>query len=148
MKLIRCKECNDVVRLVHIEWRKCDCGESGGQYNDDLLSATVGGNCEVIGIRNDFFEKSREDRVSEHIDSIIQGEYNGDLQINRIESSNGPKLKMEIKKLGDNVKITFIDDRKYSMNLAGNKMPRTIEIPYNDTPSFKDISIRNKLKNL
>jgi hypothetical protein len=42
-KLIRCKKCEDIVRLVHTKWRKCECGKSGGQYNDDMISATVGG---------------------------------------------------------------------------------------------------------
>lgn len=146
MKLIRCNECNDVVRLVHTGWRKCDCGESGGQYNDDLLSATVGGNCEVIGIRNDFFEESREDRVIKEIDRIIQGEYDGDVQIHRIKSPDGPKLKMALERDGDIVNVTFTDDREYTINLIGDKSPKMVQIPYNDTPSFRDEKTRKALK--
>lgn len=136
MKLIRCKKCNDVVRLIHTEWRQCYCGKSGGQYNDDLLSATVGGICEVIGIRNDFFVPNIKKRIGK--EGIIQGEYKGDLQIHRIISGKGPKLKMDIKKTSkDTNEITFKDRRKYIINLKGNKSPKTIQLPYNKIPSFK-----------
>jgi hypothetical protein len=162
MKLVRCKDCDDVIRLVHTKWRKCECGNSGGQYNDDFHSATVGGNCEVIGLRNDYFlEKPfSKERNNKEINHIIQGEYDGDVQIHRIESSKGPKLKMTIEKLDDdNNLITFTDDRKYTINVKGNKSPKTIEIPINHNgPSFKEVkksdkekikeSIINKLRNL
>lgn len=137
MKLIRCKKCNDVVRLVHKEWRQCDCGKSGGQYNDDLLSATVGGNCEVIGIRNDFFVKNKKKRIGK--EGIIQGEYLGDVQIHRIISGKGPKLKMFIERISkENNRITFKDRRKYTINLKGQKSPKSIELPYNKIASFKN----------
>jgi len=147
MKLVRCKQCDDVVRLVHTEWRKCDCGKSGGQYNDDLITATVGGDCEVIGIRNDFFaakqfskeREKKDDKGQKNI--IIQGEYKGDNQIHRIKSSDGPKLKIDVERLDDNtIELTFVDDRKYTMNLEGNKSPKTVEIEVdkNHKPSFKD----------
>ena len=142
-KLIKCNSCEDIVRLVHTKWRKCDCGKSGGQYNDDLMSATVGGECEVIGLRNDYlvlkpFSKARD---KNNLDKIIQGEYEGDVQIHRIESSDGPRLKMIIEKLDEeNNKITFTDDRKYTINLKGDKSPKTIEIPINKNgPSFKPV---------
>lgn len=166
MKLIRCKKCDDVVRLVHTKWRKCECGKSGGQYNDDLMSATVGGDCEVIGLRNDYFaekpfskERDKKDDKGQ-LSHIIQGEYEGDVQIHRIKSPDGPKLKMTIEKLNDDTNlITFTDDRKYTINIKGNKSPKTVEIPINHNgPSFKEIkksdkeklkeSIINKLRNL
>jgi len=137
MKLIRCKNCDDVVRLIHIKWRTCECGESGGQYNGLTMSATVGGNCEVIGIRNDLFyyEPFSEERGSRN--TIIQGEYEGDNQIFRIESPEGPNLQMNIEKIDDEItKITFTDDRKYTINLKGDKSPKIINIPFSDTPSF------------
>jgi hypothetical protein len=141
-KLIRCKKCEDIVRLVHTKWRKCECGKSGGQYNDDMISATVGGECEVIGLRNDYFTKKQfsKDRNDKELNSIIQGEYDGDVQIHRIKSGDGPKLKMEIEAVdGKNNKITFTDDREYSINVKGNKSPKTIEVPINKNgPSFKD----------
>ena len=115
-KLIRCKKCEDIVRLVHTKWRKCECGESGGQYNDDMISATVGGDCEVIGIRNDNFaakQFSKERSDEGDLNNIIQGEYDGDVQIHRIKSGDGPKLKMEIEAINKtNNKITFTDDRE------------------------------------
>jgi hypothetical protein len=147
MKLIRCLKCDDVVRLVHTKWRKCECGESGGQYNDDLMSATVGGNCEVIGLRNDYFAKKpgSKKRDDDGLNVIIQGEYDGDVQIHRIKSGDGPKLKMKIEKLnGENNLITFTDDRDYEINVKGkDKSPKTIEIPINKSgPSFKPKKIK------
>jgi len=96
MKLIRCKDCNDVVRLVMQEWRKCLCKESGGQYNEDDQTALVGGNCEVIGIRNDYFnyEPFSEERNKEQRNVILQGEYNGDTQIKRKKTSRKPRKKL------------------------------------------------------
>ena len=149
-KLIRCKKCEDIVRLVHTKWRKCECGESGGQYNDDLMSATVGGNCEVIGLRNDYFTEKpfSKKRNKQELNTIIQGEYDSDVQIHRIESSEGPKLKIKIEKLDDNNnKITFTDKRKYTINLKGDKTPKTVNIPINDNgPSFKDVKKSENLK--
>ncbi len=156
-KLIRCKKCEDIVRLVHTKWRKCECGKSGGQYNDDLMSATVGGDCEVIGLRNDYFAAKpfSKKRGEDGLGHIIQGEYGGDVQIHRIESGDGPKLKMEIEQIDDeNNKITFTDDRKYTINLKGNKSPKTVEVPINKNgPSFKPVkkqkeSIKEHLQKL
>lgn len=101
------------------------------------MSATVGGNCEVIGIRNDFFESKIEDRVKDGRNQIIQGEYLGDVQIHRIISPDGPALKMITETSGENIKITFFDDRKYSINLSGETSPKSILIPFSNQPSFK-----------
>lgn len=109
----------------------------GGQYNGTTMSATVGGNCEVIGIRNDFFESKIEDRVKDGRNQIIQGEYLGDVQIHRIISPDGPALKMITETSGENIKITFFDDRKYSINLSGETSPKSILIPFSNQPSFK-----------
>lgn len=143
MKLIRCKNCDDVVRLIHTKWRKCECGESGSQYNGLSMSATVGGDCEVIGIGNDLFyyEPFHEERKTRNM--IIQGEYEGDVQIHRIESSEGPKLQMNMEKIDENTtKITFTDNRKYTINLEGDKSPKTINIPFSDIPSFKSDKVK------
>jgi hypothetical protein len=139
MKLIRCKNCNDIVRLIHTKWRKCECGESGGQYNGITISATVGGNCEVFGIRNDWAEMTSEERqVVTGMNGVIQGEYPGDNQIHRIDSSNGPKLKMTIEEVNGMHKLTFTDIRNYIINLDGNKSPKSVVIPISSTgPSFK-----------
>lgn len=148
MKLVKCKNCNDVVRLIHDKWRKCDCGKSGGQYNDDLLSATVGGDCEVIGLRNDFFETKPFSKKRGDLSGIIQGEYKGDVQIHRIKLPDGPKLKMEFEKIDDEtVEITFTDDREYTINMKGkNKSPKSVKLPANDSPSFKNKKARNESK--
>jgi ADP-glucose pyrophosphorylase len=64
-----------------------------------------------------------------------------------------------ILKADDNNLITFTDDRKYTINLKGNKSPKTIQIPINHAgPSFKEVkkddkeklkeSIINKLRQL
>jgi len=160
-KLIRCKKCEDIVRLVHTKWRKCECGKSGGQYNDDMMSATVGGDCEVIGLRNDYFEakpfsKERQKKDSRgQLNVIIEGEYDGDVQIHRIESGEGPKLKMKIEQIDDeNNRITFTDKRKYTINLKGDKSPKTVDVPINTSgPSFKGVkkqkeSIKEHLRRL
>jgi hypothetical protein len=140
MKLIICKNCDDVVRLIHTKWRKCECGKSGGQYNDDLMSATVGGDCEVIGIRNDWVSAGKQKRKEAELNHIIQGEYLGDVQIHRIISADGPKLKMEINQLDKEFnEITFKDNRKYTINVnGGDKSPKTVKVPINKKgPSFK-----------
>jgi len=139
MKLIRCKSCNDIVRLVQTKWRQCACKESGGQYNDDNISATVGGDCEVIGIRNDWVDGSKKDRQDKELNTIAQGEYLGDVQIHRIESGKGPRLKMDIEEIDNETnKVTFKDRRKYEVNVKGDKSPDTLEIPSNKKPSFKE----------
>lgn len=93
MKLIRCTWCGDVVNLCKEEWRKCMCKASGGQYKADNQNAVVGGKCEVIGIRNDFFEYEPHtiEREKEERNIILQGEYEGDTQITRIKSSRKPR---------------------------------------------------------
>jgi len=152
MKLIKCNQCGDVARLIHTKWRKCECGKSGGQYNSDMISATVGGDCEVIGLRNDYFatkpfSKGREKTDDKgYVGSIIQGEYLGDVQIHRVKSGDGPRLKMTIEEFdSENNLITFTDDREYTINIKGDKSPKTIEVPINkDGPSFKDKKVRNE----
>lgn len=144
MKLIRCRNCEDIVRLIHTKWRRCECGSSGGQYNIDLLSATVGGDCEVIGIRNDFFhyDPFSKSRIEFDRNHIIQGEYFGDVQIHRIESGDDPRLKMKVVRLNstDN-ELFFNDKRKFIINIDGDKTPKSITVPYNeDGPSFKVVN--------
>lgn len=93
MKLIRCKWCGDVVNLCKEEWRKCACKASAGQYKSDNQHAVVGGKCEVIAIRNDFFEfePHSADREKEERNIILQGEYEGDTQITRLKSARKPR---------------------------------------------------------
>ncbi len=150
MKLIRCKNCNDVIRLIHTKWRMCDCEKSGGQYNEDLLSATVGGDCDIIGISNLFFDEdfrklSEEEKVeyrksiNHHYCEIWYGENSGDYQIHRIDSPKGPRLLMDVEFIDGNKTIsTFIDNRNYSINLPNNNKPAKIFLDNDMNPSFKD----------
>ena len=94
MKLIRCNECGDVVNLCKEVWRRCYCKESGGQYTQGNQTVIVGGRCEVIGIRNDYFDYKpfSKEREEDNRDRILQGEYPGDIQITRIESPAGLKF--------------------------------------------------------
>lgn len=81
----------------------CTCGSSGGQYNPDHVSAVIGGKARVFGIGNPFFTESwphipETERMMRRIDAGYTqdrtdcwwGEYEGDKQIERIESSTGP----------------------------------------------------------
>ena len=125
MKLIYCNKCRDVIRLIQENWRKCYCGKSGGQYNDDLVTATVGGSCKVFGIANPFFSKEFQKAKNKQYvrwkygygyesTDIWYGEYKNDTQVFRIKSPNGPKLKMRINKLNSKQNGIWInDDRKF-----------------------------------
>jgi len=154
MKLIRCKNCDDVIRLIHTKWRMCDCKKSGGQYNQDLMTATVGGNCEVFGISNLFFDEdfnklNEEEKIkyrksiNHHWCEIWFGEVEGDNQIHRIKSPKGPRLKMSVEWCGEELtKSTFIDKRDYSINLPYDKKPKSVIVGNNMEPSFKDKKYR------
>lgn len=43
MKLILCKKCQDVVRLVQSEERACSCGTCSGRYTNELDAWYKGG---------------------------------------------------------------------------------------------------------
>lgn len=63
MKLIFCRECCDVVRLIQEEKRRCYCGKAWGQYDNDGLNAVYGGETAVaIGFLNDSFTLAVIDR--------------------------------------------------------------------------------------
>jgi hypothetical protein len=96
VKLIRCNECGDVINLCKEEWRRCYCKESGGQYNEDNQTVIVGGKCEVIGIRNDYFDYKpfSKERTEDNRNIILQGEYEGDLEVKRVKSSRKPRLNL------------------------------------------------------
>lgn len=53
MKLIFCKNCQDVVRLIMKEERFCQCGKCSGQYTDRLNAWYKGGeNVIPLGFHN------------------------------------------------------------------------------------------------
>lgn len=51
MKLVLCKKCQDVVRLVS-EPRTCKCGACGGHYIDDLCAVLWGEHAVRLGFDN------------------------------------------------------------------------------------------------
>lgn len=50
MKLIMCRECHDVIKLIHEE-RACRCGKSSGKYINRIV-VEIQGPCVPIGIDN------------------------------------------------------------------------------------------------
>ena len=60
MKLIYCRECQDIVKLARIP-RRCFCGKSGEQYQD-AINATISGPCIPIGIANSAFLSAMQNR--------------------------------------------------------------------------------------
>lgn len=157
MKLIHCPKCHDVVRLIHTKWRMCECKSCGGQYNDDLMSATVGGTCDVIGIPNPFFDEVNKYLVEENggkqfyrnlhgwgKQDIWYGGGPGDLQVHRIKSARGPKLKMIVEVVDKtHTKSIIKDTRDYAID--GKKMPFII-IENIMHPSFKTPKKNGKRK--
>ena len=155
MKLLRCPNCNDVIRLVHIEWRTCECGGCGGQYNKDLMSATIGGKCDVIGLSNlffneDFRKKTWEEKVefrkeiNHYPAEIWFGEMQGDNQIIRIEDPKGGRIEMDVEfdSESETTKSIITDKREYSVNLADDTKPKELIIHNKMVPSFRDAEMR------
>jgi hypothetical protein len=71
MKLIFCQKCHDVIKLRSFrdgkpDRRFCDCGRSGGYYEEDGDKVVVWGYARLIGLRNGFFMKDIE-RIQESI---------------------------------------------------------------------------------
>lgn len=134
MKLIYCRECHDVVKILKQKWRKCSCGKSGAQYNDDYITATVGGTCDVIGIPNPFFDEvfkylsdphGKEWYRNKHgynTTDCWYGEYPDDRQVFRIKSPNGKKLNItHILKENENDLLLIIEDKRdYKCSVLDN----------------------------
>lgn len=109
MKLLFCPDCHDVHGLVMQEWRMCLCGASGGQYNRDGMTATVGGKARVFGVGNPFFNelysflavegkrKVRQAFYGQPDTDAWWGEYDADQQILRIKDANGPRLQVRVR---------------------------------------------------
>ena len=58
MKLLLCKECQDIVRLIQNEKRVCKCGKVGGKYTDDLNAVYFGEMAIPIGFANSTLVKA------------------------------------------------------------------------------------------
>ena len=152
MKLIYCKECGDVVRLIMTKWRKCECGKSGGQYIENTPIATIGGECFVFGIANPFFNEVVQYLTEQgkqwwrekngyglpNTSDCWYGEFSGDREILRIKSPDGPALKVKrtISKVDKTITvIEIVDSRPYTANAKDVKFYsiKTEEL----NPSFK-----------
>jgi len=157
MKLLFCPICHDALGLLGQEWRKCICGASGGQYNRDQMTATVGGLARVFGVGNPFFselypyttpETRREMRKKYYGQPDTDawwGEYPGDLQIFRIQSPDGPRLKIIIEHLGISEKtrqawepgqnrVIIVDKRPFTID---SKVLKEVIVPANFKPELR-----------
>lgn len=52
MKLLLCKKCQDIIRLIQDEKRVCQCGKVGGKYIDDLNAVYFGDMAVPLGFAN------------------------------------------------------------------------------------------------
>jgi hypothetical protein len=154
MKLIFCPACTDVFRLVPDVWRKCMCGASGGQYNRDNMTATVGGNARVFGVGNPFFNElyvflpfdaKREVRHKMYGQTDTDawwGEYPGDKQIFRIHSADGPRLTIKVIPRGANNLIKVTDKRSWWIQDWHGKrgVPVELLVPANPKPKAGQVT--------
>ena len=130
MKLVYCPVCGDVLRLIELEWRECYCGHSGGQYNKDLMTATVGGRARVLGVANFFFEhlfprlsrtqkrKLRKDLTGQPDTDCWWSQFpERDMQIVAIKNPAGPRIRMRVETRpgAKRSKITITDRRQYTV---------------------------------
>lgn len=151
MKLLFCPLCHDAKSLVMPEWRVCLCGASGGQYNKDGMTATIGGAARVFGVGNPFFselypflseegkKQVREKFFGQPTDAWW-GEYPGDKQIFRIANADGPKLSIKIVTKGaldekGLARIVIKDKRDYTID--GQKNVRSVDVPINPKVKHK-----------
>ena len=56
MKLLYCYKCGDIFNLTFKE-KSCGCGETKGQYIDEL-NAQISGQCQPLGIANESFKSA------------------------------------------------------------------------------------------
>ena len=52
MKLLFCKECQDIIRLIPDKIRECKCGKVGGKYINELNAVYFGKEGVPIGFKN------------------------------------------------------------------------------------------------
>lgn len=141
MKLLFCSECGDMKGLHSKEWRMCYCGASGGQYNRDGMTATLGGSARVFGVGNPFFnplyvflesegKKKLQKKYYGHEDGDCWwGEYEGDVQIFRIASAYGPRLKVTVREFSKTAMIvTIVDKREHTVDGLRNRVEVTVPV--------------------
>jgi hypothetical protein len=142
MKLIFCPDCHYVFNLITQRWLLCGCGHSGGQYNRDKVTATIGGKATVFGIGNPFFAHdwqalSEAQREVRRVASGYSGrdcwwgDFPGDVQIFRVEDPHGPRARIKMYYDRDTLgyRISIVDKRP--MLVGGNPELRVVEMgPY------------------
>lgn len=76
MKLLFCRDCEDIINLCPIE-RKCLCGNISGKYTDRTNISITGDTAVIIGIPNSSFLKAVDQAVyydkSENFNSFVIG---------------------------------------------------------------------------
>lgn len=72
MKLILCKQCNDVVRLMTNDIRFCKCKASAGVYIDNINAIFSGVHCIPLGIDNTTLSKAVHRRETIYYDNTFQ----------------------------------------------------------------------------
>lgn len=142
MKLLWCPSCYDIVALRLEEWRLCFCRKVGGQYNSDGVTATIGGKGKVIGIANPFLAGSLPMDLSDRDvfrqkyypegqgQDVWFGDYEGDVQLIRVRSPFGPRVKVSTRLTDDSkgVILRIHDRRKYWIGPEVQR--KEIQLPY------------------
>ncbi len=67
MKLIFCHNCLDVFSLIQMETRECLCGQSKGQYDDELTAWYSGKDAIPLGFANHTFFAAMTSKNDEFI---------------------------------------------------------------------------------
>ena len=143
MKLLWCMKCHDIVALRIEERRTCFCTSLGGQYNADGVTATIGGNGKVIGIANPFLSGQLLAMSPYERDSFRQkyypegkgqdvwfGEYDGDVQLIKVSTSSGPRVKVSTRLTDDSKGIILhIHDRR-KFRIGEQIRRKEILLPY------------------
>ncbi len=152
MKLLHCPLCGDALGLLGREWRVCVCGASGGQYNADHVTATLGGAARVFGVANPFFNEifplldaAHVRKVHDHFGYTDQdgeiwwGEFPGDVQIFRVEDPDGPRLDVDVER---------VDAKRNKVRVKPDGRPFTIDgkadltevvVPSNPRPARRQL---------
>ena len=74
MKLLLCKNCQDIIRLIDTD-RLCQCGAIGGKYTDSLNAVYFGDMAVPIGFANSTLTKAiqtqPEDGMGENFTAFV-----------------------------------------------------------------------------
>jgi hypothetical protein len=57
MRLLYCKECEDIFNLTQ-ELKRCSCGNTSGKYVDNLNAVYSGNNAITLGFHKDLFDRA------------------------------------------------------------------------------------------